>query len=113
MSDKYNDGVLDEKFEGIHEKIETYAEAQLETLGRIEIQTKKTNGSVADIQRWREQMVGGMKYGTPLLMVIVGFMGWLAIDYLNHRDHQLSSSQIQAAMYNAIQEYNTKVINRP
>lgn len=70
MSDKYNDGVLDEKFMSLHEKIEAYSEAQMSVLGRIEAQTTKTNGRVTSLEKWR-QLGTGFIYAVSMFMTVV------------------------------------------
>lgn len=55
-----------------------------ETLGRIEIQTIKTNGTVADINIWREQVRGGAKVGLSLVvLVIVPLFAWALLQVSN------------------------------
>lgn len=48
-----------------------------ESLERIEEQTKKTNGSVADVNRWRERANGGFAVaGAFMAFVIIPILGW-------------------------------------
>lgn len=112
MSERYTDGVLDEKFLSVENKLEVHFDAQGEMLKRIEEQTKKTNGSVADLKVFREQFMGGAKVAIPLMSILTAAMGWLTVDYLNHRDKEFSQEQIQAAVAagisDALANYETK-----
>lgn len=103
MSERYSDGVLDEKFVGIEDKMDAHFEVQNKSLIRIETQTTRTNGRVTFL----EKMVWGAMF---LLPVLVGECGWLTIDYLNHRDATATPDQIQAAVASgidqALQQYN-------
>ena len=54
-------------------EIDEMKEDIFRALGRIENQTTKTNGSVADIQRWKERMMGAL-YVT--LIVVMPLLSW-------------------------------------
>lgn len=59
---------------------------------RIETQTKATNGKVADIQKWREQVNGGAKVAAFFSAVlIVPILGW-ALYTVSTVDERVRSS---------------------
>lgn len=76
-------------------------ESEAAELKRIALETHaqslKTNGSVAELIVYREQIKGGMKVAIPALTLLVAAMGWLTVDYLNHRD-VIPVDKIQAAV---------------
>lgn len=65
------------------------------SLQRIEFQTIKTNGSVADINRWRERMNGGAAVaGVFMTFIVIPILAW-AIFVLVH---------ITDTIHNSVQE---------
>lgn len=65
--------------------------------------SKTTNGKVAEITAWKEQVNGGIKVAIPALTLVVAALGWLTVDYLNHRD-KVPVDQIQAAVDRAFND---------
>ena len=62
----YKNRELDERFGGLDEKLDL-----------ILRQTTKTNGSVANINRWRERVNGGsMVAGVFMTIVVVPILSW-------------------------------------
>lgn len=49
-----------------------------ETLKRIETQTTNTNGKVAEIQKWRERVNGGVLVAVFVLPTFFTVIGWMA-----------------------------------
>lgn len=67
------------------------------SLQRIELQTTKTNGSVADLNRWRERMNGGaMVAGVFMTIVVMPILCW-AIYVLVNLPHTIDDS-VQKAL---------------
>lgn len=60
-------------------------------------QAKKTNGRVTALEKWQYGSLVGLSILTPIV-------GWVTVDYLNHRDQTASTEQIQAAVASGIQE---------
>lgn len=104
MNEAYSNRELDEKFTSLQDSMEVHLDEQNKTLSRIEVQTTKTNGQVAAITKWKEQVMGGAKVAIPVLMILIAVMGWFAVDYLNHRNKTASTDQIQAAVAAGIQQ---------
>lgn len=50
-----------------------------DALGRIETQTKKTNGSVAHLKKWQERSIGA---GSILAILIVPILGWAMLQVI-------------------------------
>lgn len=66
-------------------------------------QFKELNGSVKSMKKWQEQVKGGTKIAVPFMVMITGIVGWLAVDYLNHREQKVPTVQeYQAAAYSAM-----------
>lgn len=76
MSEKYTDGLLDEKFMNLEEKIETYGEAQMKVLTSIDEQTKKTNGRTTELEK--QQIRNEAKYAAldTILSELSGVTKW-------------------------------------
>lgn len=70
-------------------------------------QASTTNGKVAEISKWKEQMQGGIKVSVVFMGIITAAMGWLTVDYLNHRNKSITQIQIQSAVDQAFQNYKT------
>lgn len=71
----------DEKSETFHnnlmQRMDVFESNTSTSLIRIEEQTKKTNGSVADINKWRERTNGIMiASGVFMTMVVIPILGW-------------------------------------
>lgn len=52
-------------------------------LSRIEIQTRMTNGKVADLQKWRYILTGGMSVLTTILLPILAWSLWTLVQLEN------------------------------
>lgn len=66
------------------------------SLQRIELQTTKTNGSVADLNRWRERMNGGATVaGIFMTFIVIPILAW-AIFVLVHINTTINDSIQQA-----------------
>lgn len=88
------------KFQNLQEQMETRFDQQLEFLGRIENQTLKTNGLVAGLTKWREQMKGGMKVsGVVLLFVILPLAAYVLYN------QAMEGERIQSAVRASIDDY--------
>lgn len=96
MKDDYSNRELDERFTSLQDSFEVRLDTQTETLGRIEKQTTKTNGRVTMLEKFMWSSIG-------VFPLIAGFTGWLAIDYLSHRD-TVPKEQIQAAVNQAFDD---------
>lgn len=59
-----------------------------ESLTRIEVQTRLTNGRVSSVENWRSFMIGGM---SVLTLVVIPILGW-ALWVLNHIDDRIQTS---------------------
>ncbi len=71
--DSYKNREIDEKFDDI-----------LGFLGRIEGQTTKTNGAVADLNKWRERVNGGaIVAGVFMTVAILPILSWALYILLN------------------------------
>lgn len=68
------------------------------TLGRIEGQTTKTNGRVSLLEKFQYGSLVGLAILTPIV-------GWITVDYLNHRDVRPDQGQLDAAVDRAFQNY--------
>jgi hypothetical protein len=79
MSDKYNDGVLDEKFGNVLEKMDDHFDATTGILKSLTDQVMKTNGSVRNLQLWRSYILGGMSVFMLFVIPIVGFLAYQVI----------------------------------
>jgi hypothetical protein len=73
MSERFNDGVLQEKFDTIIEKLD-----------RIEAQTTKTNGSVRSLQGSRQYTYGALTIITALVLPTLGFLSYQIIKNSEH-----------------------------
>lgn len=63
-------------------------------------QAKKTNGRVNLLEKF-------MWVASGALLILTPIVGWLAVDYLNHRD-QVPSLQVQTAVETALDNYIAK-----
>jgi hypothetical protein len=70
------------------------------TLSRIEIQTKETNGKVAEIQRWRERMTGA---GYITLLVVLPLMSWALYQVTQIND------KVRVGVREALSSYEVQV----
>lgn len=92
MSDEnYSKRELDEKFDGVHVQLD-----------RIETQTTKTNGSVANLKSWRDMTVGALAI---LTLMIVPILGWALIQLVN------IPQDINTAITQELQNYDVTVTN--
>lgn len=65
-SQPYSNRELDSKFTDI-----------MDSLDRIEVQTTTTNGKVANVSIWREQVTGAAKaYAACLVFIIIPIAAW-------------------------------------
>ena len=67
---------MDNAMSNICVKLDEHAEVHSQILE----QTTTTNGKVASIQKWREQMKGAITVMVFLVPTIIGFMGWMAYE---------------------------------
>jgi hypothetical protein len=85
----YTKREIDEKFDDI-----------IDSLGRIEAQTTKTNGAVAAISKWREQTAGGAKVGAAcLVLIIIPLAAWVLYNQATEEQ------RVQEAAKNAVSAY--------
>ncbi len=76
MREKYNDGVLDEKFTNIHEKMDEQFEASMKVLADIKEQTTKTNGRVTALEKGREWLLGFIyAFGLFMTVIVIPLLG--------------------------------------
>lgn len=78
---QYSNRELDQKFTGLQEVMEAHLEAINENLVEVVTQTKKTNGSVANLKVWRGYMAG---FCACLALIVVPSLGYLAIQLLQN-----------------------------
>lgn len=99
MMEKYSDGVLDEKFINIEDKMEAHFDAQNQTLIRIESQTTKTNGRV----KWLEKMIW---LAVGALAPLTFWSIWLTNETLKSKEElsPIQNQAIQAAVLAGILE---------
>ncbi len=64
-------------------EIDSKHKEMMAILGRIETQTTETNGKVANIQIWKEQIKGGLKVFSVILLTILTVFGWALIKVVN------------------------------
>lgn len=95
MSDKYNDGVLDEKFSRVEELMSAHFEAHTSILKEIQGQTTRTNGRVTLVEKliWT---------GLGALPLLTGWSGWMTNEILAAKE-SLTPVQ-QAAINEAVRE---------
>lgn len=75
-------------FDSITKKLDDHADVHAQILEQV----KTTNGKVAEIQRWRERMVGAMWAGSVLFsLVIFPLIGW-AIFEINSLDEKIANA---------------------
>ncbi|HVW99377.1 MAG TPA: hypothetical protein VHA52_02910 [Candidatus Babeliaceae bacterium] len=75
-------------------------------LGRIETQTKLTNGSVANINRWRERVNGAFIASSAFMtMVVLPILGWALYTILQ------VPITVHQAVDNALQAYDITAQN--
>lgn len=105
LENTYSDRELDERFTSLQDSFEVRLDAQTLTLGRIETQTTKTNGHVADafkeinaLKGDNKYMKGGIAASTFFIIMITGVVGYWFNDYIKHRDKEFSQEQIQSAV---------------
>lgn len=67
--DEYSNREIDVKFEGVHDKLDL-----------ILSQTTKTNGKVADIQKWRERWNGASYVLMTLVIPIIAWVLWSIVN---------------------------------
>lgn len=84
MSDRYSDAVLDEKFKNITDKLDEQFEATTRVLKDIKDQTTKTNGSVRNLQLWRQFILGGMTVLSVIVLPTLAFLSFQIIANSNH-----------------------------
>lgn len=73
MDEPYTNREIDSKYQDI-----------TDALIRIETQTTKTNGHVADINKWRERMNGGaVVAGVFMTFVVMPILAWSLIVLVN------------------------------
>lgn len=109
MNEDYSNRELDERFTALQDSFEVRLDVQTQTLARIESQTTKTNGHVADafkqiatLQGENRFIRGGAAASAFFLVMLTAAVGWVTVDYLNHRD-KVPSEEIQAAVNQAFQ----------
>lgn len=70
-------------------------------LQNIELQTTKTNGSIADINKWRERMNGGaVVAGVFMTTVVVPILAWSLYTLIN------IDKSVHSAVNEALSAYN-------
>ena len=70
MTQNYSDKTLDVLFQEIKDQ-----------LNRIELQTVKTNGTVANLKSWKAYITGAL---TAITLLVLPTLGYLALTLLNH-----------------------------
>lgn len=71
-------------------------------VSEIKTQTQKTNGSVADLKKWKEQVIGGMKVFSIAVLPIVAWALW-QISQLD--------SKVEAGAQRVLSEYSVQIKN--
>lgn len=71
METEYSNRELDSKFGNLLEHMKGFEDATKNTLQRIEQQTLKTNGSVANLKLWRAYTTGAVAVLTVLVLPIL------------------------------------------
>jgi len=96
-------GAADERADAFHEKLMermgVFEENTTSSLDRIEEQTKKTNGAVADINKWRERVNGmGIASGVFMTIIVIPILGWslYILVNINNTVHQSVDQALSA-----------------
>jgi hypothetical protein len=79
-------------FDSLKETLDAHTDVHAQILENV----KATNGKIADIQRWRERVVGAMWAGGILCTVVVLPLVTWAILEVNTLDEQINKSVSQA-----------------
>lgn len=87
--EKYTDGLLDEKFLTIAEKMDDHFDALTVILGDIKKQTTVTNGRVGSLEGWKNRLIGGWFVFSIICLPALGFLCWKVIEL----DKQISTIQ--------------------
>jgi len=71
----------DERADAFHDKLlermSVFEDNTTSSLDRIETQTTKTNGAVADINKWRERINGGaIASGVFMTVIVIPILCW-------------------------------------
>lgn len=82
----YKNREIDEKFVDIRE-----------TLGRIEIQTKMTNGRVTALEKWRYVIMGAVAVLVSIVVPILAWALWVLVNI---------QGQVHQAVDDALSAYN-------
>ena len=102
MSEKYNDGVLDEKFKRLEELMGDHFEAHTNILSDIKTQTTKTNGRVTSVEKLIWTSLGAL----PLLTV---WSGWMTHEILTSKEEisPVMQAAIERSVLKALEAYET------
>jgi hypothetical protein len=84
MSDKYPDSTLDVKFKSIEDKLDEHFEATTGILNDVVRQTTKTNGSVRNLQLWRQFILGGFAVFSMFVIPIMSFLAYQVFQNSQH-----------------------------
>lgn len=90
MTESYSRHELDDRFTALQDSFEVRLDSQGMQLDRIEKQTTKTNGRVTLLEKFMWGSLGALPF-------ITAGTGWLAVDYLQHRN-EVPTAAIQAAV---------------
>lgn len=79
------------------------------SLEAIRVQTTKTNGSVADIKIWKEQMTGAAKaYGFCLVLVILPLAAWVLYNQVTEPERL--NQAVKSVVTDYFAQYNVQIV---
>lgn len=89
------------------ERMDVFESNTSTSLLSIEEQTKKTNGAVADLNRWRERMNGmGIATGVFMSMIVLPILIWSVYVLVNIKETVHQSIDDALSAYNIQNENN-------
>jgi hypothetical protein len=108
----YSNREIQAMFDGVMSKLEEHGEKHDQILGvayEVRAEARATNGKVAEINKWREQVNGGAKVAAFFMTVIVvPILAWaiFVLSTIESKIHQSIDEALQA--YNINNEDNEK-----
>lgn len=99
----YHNREIQEMFKAADDRADSFHDKLMDKLDGIEFQTTKTNGSIADINRWRERVNGmAIASGVFMTIVVMPVLAWAIFVLVNIQE------QIHQAVDDALQAYDIK-----
>ncbi len=87
------------------ERMDDFEDSTNKTLGRIEDQTLRTNGSIAEINKWRERANGmGIASGVFMAMIVLPILIWSVSVLVNIRETVHDSVDEALSAYDVTKE---------